>query len=501
MCKLLVNIKKLTEGIRKEGTFESKEREKRGSLESRRIMLFRENIEYTLWLIRNKLVVINADLNNTTSLSDSIPLARTIRDVKKLIEKYNTNPLPSESGTSHILAILRTERSVYIKVAEAKELKARMMRGTVDPYVVISVDSVKKVRTPTIYKDFNPAWLQEYTLDVPSSNSEIQLSVYDEDYFTADSFLGHVKVKIDSIKDGKEKEQWHHLLPLDRKHDITGSVHLRFTYSPRENNKLTVTVIQAANLRSSDMNGLSDPYCKLYLGNRQTKQKTRVQKKTLHPIFNETFQYYLPTGLDVDFDLSIWDWDRFSKNDFLGGIRIPISEIIFDRNISCSFEHWFKLYPQSIEEIKKLGAIRLKLRYLEETIFPVHIYSHLTNFIMSDNFQIPIILGKAANATEEVISALIKLFYTQNREMEYLQTVIAAEINGASDANVLFRANSIATKSIDCYMKLIAFPYLHKTIGSLVRVVFAATKLSCEVTCYLPPNQTCHSKVFTRTLI
>jgi classical protein kinase C len=42
-----------------------------------------------------------------------------------------------------------------------------------------------------------------------------------------------------------------------------------------------------------DANGLSDPYVKLKLvpdAGSMTKQKTDIKKKTLNPVFNETFQ-------------------------------------------------------------------------------------------------------------------------------------------------------------------------------------------------------------------
>jgi Ca2+-dependent lipid-binding protein len=51
-------------------------------------------------------------------------------------------------------------------VAEAKELKAMDITGTSDPYVVVSIDGEKKSRTPTIFKELNPMWLQEYTVYV-----------------------------------------------------------------------------------------------------------------------------------------------------------------------------------------------------------------------------------------------------------------------------------------------------------------------------------------------
>lgn len=50
-----------------------------------------------------------------------------------------------------------------------------------------------------------------------------------------------------------------------------------------------------------DMSGTSDPYVKVYLlPDKKKKHETKVHRKTLNPVFNETFQFkvcykeYLP---------------------------------------------------------------------------------------------------------------------------------------------------------------------------------------------------------------
>lgn len=54
--------------------------------------------------------------------------------------------------------------------------------------------------------------------------------------------------------------------------------------------KLKVEVIQAQELPAMDMSGTSDPYVKVYvLPDKKKKFETKVYRKTLNPIFNETF--------------------------------------------------------------------------------------------------------------------------------------------------------------------------------------------------------------------
>ncbi len=55
---------------------------------------------------------------------------------------------------------------------------------------------------------------------------------------------------------------------------------------------LVVEIIKAENLAAMDLGGTSDPYVKVYLmPDRKRKQETRVHRKTLNPVFNESFKF------------------------------------------------------------------------------------------------------------------------------------------------------------------------------------------------------------------
>lgn len=57
-------------------------------------------------------------------------------------------------------------------------------------------------------------------------------------------------------------------------------------------NSLNVTVLQAEELPALDMGGTSDPYVKVYLlPDKKKKFETKVHRKTLNPVFNESFVF------------------------------------------------------------------------------------------------------------------------------------------------------------------------------------------------------------------
>lgn len=54
-------------------------------------------------------------------------------------------------------------------------------------------------------------------------------------------------------------------------------------------------ILQAQDLAAMDMGGTSDPYVKVFLlPDKKKKYETKVQRKNLCPVFNETFIFKVP---------------------------------------------------------------------------------------------------------------------------------------------------------------------------------------------------------------
>nr|POE99522.1 uncharacterized protein pyuk71.03c [Quercus suber] len=86
---------------------------------------------------------------------------------------------------------------------------------------------------------------------------------------------------------------------------------------------LRVEVLDAADLPAADRNGYSDPYCRFKLDGKEI-HKTKTQKKTLHPAWNEFFEVQIRSRTTAKFEVNVYDWDFGDKADHLGDAAIPL---------------------------------------------------------------------------------------------------------------------------------------------------------------------------------
>lgn len=86
---------------------------------------------------------------------------------------------------------------------------------------------------------------------------------------------------------------------------------------------LRVDILDADDLPAADRNGYSDPFCKFTLNGKEV-HKTKVQKKTLHPAWNEFFECPISSRIAASLKVKVMDWDFGDKSDFLGEAMINL---------------------------------------------------------------------------------------------------------------------------------------------------------------------------------
>lgn len=118
----------------------------------------------------------------------------------------------------------------------------------------------------------------------------------------------------------------------------------------KEEKTLHISIIQARDLRAADFNN-SDPFVSINCNRRQTK--TKVIMKTLDPEWNEHFEIDITDPFHI-IKVIVYDWDRFSSNDFLGQFIFPIADLADGKKV----RKWYKL----INEDKKNNDNSKKVR-------------------------------------------------------------------------------------------------------------------------------------------
>ncbi|XP_039558184.1 synaptotagmin-11 [Passer montanus] len=109
--------------------------------------------------------------------------------------------------------------------------------------------------------------------------------------------------------------------------DLTFSVDYNF---PKK--ALVVTIQEAHGLPVMDEHTQSsDPYIKMtILPDKRHRVKTRVLRKTLEPVFDETFTFYgIPYSQlqDLVLHFLVLSFDRFSRDDVIGEVMVPLAGV------------------------------------------------------------------------------------------------------------------------------------------------------------------------------
>ncbi|XP_034488065.1 synaptotagmin-4 [Drosophila innubila] len=229
-------------------------------------------------------------------------------------------------------------------------------QAATDPYVKLQLlpDKQHKVKTRVVRNTRNPVYDEDFTFYGLNMNDLQNMSLHfvilSFDRYSRDDVIGEVVCPLSSIEIGDISKEAlsisKEIQPRSLKIRAQGRGELLISlcWQPAAG-RLTVVLLKARNLPRMDVTGLADPYVKIYLlynGQRIAKKKTHVKKRTLSPVFNESFAFDIPaaegTGASlegVSLELMLLDWDRVTKNEVIGRLELggPTSS-------STALNHW-----------------------------------------------------------------------------------------------------------------------------------------------------------------
>ncbi|KAL5976029.1 FT-interacting protein 3 [Asimina triloba] len=289
---------------------------------------------------------------------------------------------------------------LYVRVVKAKELPAKDVTGSCDPYVEVKLGNYKGT-TPHFEKKTNPEWNQVFAFSKDRiQSSVVEVAVKDKD-LVKDDMIGFVIFDLNEVPkrvppDSPLAPQWYRL--EDRKgekvrgevmlavwmgtqadeafpeawHSDAATVHSEGLANIRSKVYLSpklwyvrVNVIEAQDLQPNDKGRYPEVYVKAILGNQVLR--TRVsQSRTLNPMWNEDLMFVAAEPFEEHLILSVDDRVGPNKDEVLGKVVIPL------QNLPRRLDHkpvntkWFNLEKhvvvESEQKKKEKFASRIHLR-------------------------------------------------------------------------------------------------------------------------------------------
>ncbi|OCT98141.1 hypothetical protein XELAEV_18010371mg [Xenopus laevis] len=389
--------------------------------------------------------------------------------------------------------------ALYFRLVEGKNLPAKDVSGTSDPYCIVKVDNEVVARTATVWRDLNPFWGEEFTLHLPLGFHILSFYVMDEDTIGHDDVIGKISLSKEVIASHPRGiDSWVNLSCVDPDEEVQGEIYLELhIMQDQYKSTLHCHVLEARDLAPRDISGTSDPFVRIFCNNQTLE--TSVIKRTRFPRWNEVLEFDLRGIEELDpsdqmISIEVWDWDTVGKNDFFGRVWFPIKPL----HRSPAVTGWFRLLPFGNTEEEnggKLGSLRIKVSLSEERILPSLYYQTLIQLLVESvqssdqgDCNLLALLEEicSAESRQEVAVKLLIIFLGQGLAVTFLDKLNQREVNRTDentpifqeflatslDQNTLFRSNSLASKCMEQYIKIVGMPFLHAILKPIINRIF-----------------------------
>uniref|UniRef100_A0A8C9K7B4 RAS protein activator like 1 n=1 Tax=Panthera tigris altaica TaxID=74533 RepID=A0A8C9K7B4_PANTA len=341
--------------------------------------------------------------------------------------------------------------------------------GSSDPYCLVKVDDEVVARTATVWRSLSPFWGEESTIHLPLDFHHLAFYVLDEDTVGHDDVIGKISLSRDAIAaDPRGIDSWINLSRVDPDAEVQGEVCLDVQMLENARGRcLRCHVLQARDLAPRDLTGTSDPFARVFWGSQSLE--TSTIKKTRFPHWDEVLELQEMPGAPAPLRVELWDWDMVGKNDFLGMVEFPPP--VLQQNPPRG---WFRLlpFPRAEEDSGgQLGALRLKVRLIEDRILPSHNYRPLTELLTEavrgpaeEDAASPLAVLEeltSGDCRQDLATNLVKLFLGQGLAGPFLDYLTRREVTRTTPA----------PRGAPC-PQLVGMPYLHEVLKPVINRVF-----------------------------
>ncbi|XP_061836042.2 disabled homolog 2-interacting protein isoform X2 [Nerophis lumbriciformis] len=247
--------------------------------------------------------------------------------------------------------------------------------------------------------------------------------------------------------------------------------------SRRVENLLTLWVIEA-----KDLPAKKRYFCEVCLDD-SLYARTSCKMKTDNIFWGERFDFMSVAAVGA-VTLHIYkDTDRKRKKDkssYVGLVNIPVVTVTGRQLL----EKWYAVsMPSTIRAKSSVPTVRVKARYQSVVILPMEQYKEFAEFISANYLLLCNTLeaSMGLRAKEELAAVLVHILHSTGKAKDFLTDLMMSEVDRYRDNDqLIFRENTLATKSIEEYLKLIGQKYLQDALGEFIKALYESDE-NCEV--------------------
>ncbi|KAK7933672.1 hypothetical protein WMY93_004568 [Mugilogobius chulae] len=170
---------------------------------------------------------------------------------------------------------------------------------------------------------------------------------------------------------------------------------------------------------------------------------------------------------------------RKDKSSYVGLVNIAVSSLI-GRQIQ---ERWYQLSTPSSSRGKSGPALRVRVQFQSVVVLPMEQYKEFAEWISTNYLRLCLSLepNLSLRCKDELSSALVHILHSTGKAKDFLTDLMMAEVDRCRDNDqLIFRENTLATKSVEEYLKLIGHKYLQDALGEFVKALYESDE-NCEV--------------------